>query len=259
MQSAPIRIMFCEPVPEGKEEMPQWAWWRQTVETVARPGTTVDIAGLAQGFYDPTTYEQSFNSVQMAQRAYKAEKEGYDAFIIGCASDMAVRECRAIVDIPVIAPTEATAHILATMGRRFSVIDLSAATTPTIEDALAEAGLMNKLASIRVPPGMTVSRAARMAMSGEAAKLAEIFSLEMARAVIEDRAEALCVSCMITSAAIASQGVRRVEGAPVLDMFAASIKMAELLVDLKRAFGISVCKRSIYNPPKPGWEARIPF
>jgi hypothetical protein len=34
-------------------------------------------------------------------------------------------------------------------GPPFSVIDLSAATTPTIEDALAEAGLMNKLASIR--------------------------------------------------------------------------------------------------------------
>lgn len=81
----------------------------------------------------------------------------------------------------------------------------------------------------------------------------------MSRAVKQDGAEVLWVACTISAAILTTQGIYKVDGAPVLDLFAAAIKMAEIMVDLQRAYGISVCRESIYYPPRPGWEEQIPI
>jgi Asp/Glu/hydantoin racemase len=81
----------------------------------------------------------------------------------------------------------------------------------------------------------------------------------MVKAVQEDGAEALYISCLPTSAMVAMHRVFEVEGAPVVNMFAAGLKLAETLVALKRAFGTVVCKKSIYLGPHAGWEQEIPI
>jgi Asp/Glu/hydantoin racemase len=81
----------------------------------------------------------------------------------------------------------------------------------------------------------------------------------MAKAANEDGAEALFVSCVVTSAFLSMQGVREVSGTPVIDPVAASLKLTETLVDLKRAYGTGVCRRSIYTALVPGWEKQIPI
>jgi len=258
-ETVKTKILLCEPVPERKEVPPHRAWWQKTVELVARPGITMDYVDLKKGYMGLSTYEQAYNGIQMAQRAYEAEKKGYDAFIIGCASDMGLKECRALVNIPVVAPTEASSLLASTLGEKFSVIDLQPFTRPVIEGAIRSAGLLDKLASIRSPEGLTAAKSFKMTFGGEQEKLIELLTGEMAKAVKEDGAEALFVSCVITSALLTMQGVREVEGAPVIDQVAASLKMAEILLDLKRAYGTGVCRKSIYLAPSPGWDKQIPI
>ena len=54
-------------------------------------------------------------------------------------------------------------------------------------------------------------------------------------------------------------GVYEVEGAPVVNMFAAALKLAENGVTLKPAFGTVVCKKSIYLGSDEGWDQEIPI
>jgi allantoin racemase len=54
-------------------------------------------------------------------------------------------------------------------------------------------------------------------------------------------------------------GIYEVEGAPVISMYGAALKMAESLVNFQRAFGTVVCKRSIFLGPPAGWEKEIPI
>jgi allantoin racemase len=258
MTSQPTRILFCEPVPEQSEAKPQWAWWRETAEKVAKPGTTVDFGGLKHAYPEATTFEQSYNGIQMALKAYEAEKKGYDAFIIGCASDMGLRECRALVNIPVVAPMESTVLLASILGSKFSAINLQPSADASIEIAIRNAGLIDKLASIRCPPGMTIPKAFSMSLGTEQKQLTEMFTAEMSRAVIEDKAEVVFVSCTHTGAFLTHQGIREISGVPVLDLFAASLKLAETMVDLRRAYGTAVCKKSIYMAPSKGWENLIP-
>jgi len=258
MKAGKIRILFCEPVPAMGPEPRHRAYWNKTLKKAARPDTTLDYVNISQGYMGLSSYEQLYGSVEMVKRAYQAEKQGYDAFIIGCASDMALMECRSMVNIPVIAPTEACSHIAATLGNRFSIIDLQYATKPVIEAAVRNAGLSAKLASIRSPEGMDAAKSAKLT-SEDPSKAVQVFKSEMSKAIAEDGAEALFVSCMLTSAFLTEHGLYEVDGVPVIDLLAGSLKMTELMIDLQDAYGTIVCKNTIYRTPSLGWDKDLPL
>jgi len=172
---------------------------------------------------------------------------------------MGLRECRALVNIPVVAPTESASVLACALGNKFSIINLQPSADPGIELAVRNAGVIGKLASIRCPPGLTVPKAFSLSLGNksEQKRLIEMLTNEMVRAVIEDKAEALFISCTHTSAFLSSQGIREVEEVPVLDIFAASLKMAETYLALKRGYETKVCRKSVYMAPSADWETQI--
>lgn len=256
---AATRILMSEPVPAGPKPPPYWDWCKQVAEKSGRPGTTLTCTGLKNGYRSLGTYESAYNGIWMAQRAYEAERKGYDAFITGCTSDMGLKESRALVNIPVIGATEAAAILASMMGNKFSVILIDPGHKAMMENLVRDYGLSDKLASLRCPPGMTAPKDFKMMLTGEEKAVVEEMKAEMAKAVIEDGAEAMFVSCVPTGSMLKLQGLYEVEGAPVVDELSAAIKLAEIMVDLKRTYGTVVCKRTIYKAPAPGWEQQIPI
>jgi allantoin racemase len=255
-----IKILMSEPIPAGPSGgPPYWAWCQDQVEKIGRPGTSLTCTGLKNGYRSLGTYESAYNGIWMAQRAFEAEKKGYDAFIVGCTSDLNLKECRALVNIPVIGPTEASVLLAAALGDKFSVILIDSHLKPMMECLIRGYGLIDKVASFRCPPGLTAPKDFQMMLGGKEKELADEMKAEMARAVNEDGAEALFVSCVPTGVSLKRQKVYEVEGAPVIDQLSASIKMAETLIDLKREYNTGVCKRSIYRGPAPGWDKQIPI
>jgi len=117
-----LRIMISEPVPGATKPPPYWEWIHKMAEKAARPGTAVDYVALKKGCRGDGAFENTYNTIWMAQRAYDAEKKGYDAFIVGCASDMGLKECRALVDIPVAGSTESSLLLASVLGHKFSII-----------------------------------------------------------------------------------------------------------------------------------------
>ena len=258
MKAGETRILLCEPVPAMEPNPRHHAYWTKTLEKVGRPDTTLDFINISRGYMELSGYEQLYGSVEMVKRACQAEKQGYDAFIIGCASDMALMECRSMVNIPVIAPTEACGHIAAALGNRFSIIDLQSATKPVIEAAVRNAGLSAKLASVRSPEGMNAAKSAKLS-SEDPSKAVQVYRSEMEKAIAEDGAEALMVSCIITSAFLTEHGLYEVDGVPVIDLLAGSLKAAETMIDLQKAYGTTVCRNTIYRTPPPGWDKDLPM
>ena len=57
---------------------------------------------------------------------------------------------------------------------------------------------------------------------------------------------------MPLSVLLASHGISRVDNVPVVDGLAATIKMAEMMVDLRRTSGLTVSRHGWFNAgPKP--------
>lgn len=258
--SSGTRLMLSEPIPGGPN--PFWESFQKTVNTVARQGTTIDYVTLRKGYSDSTSpYTSFYNARGQVERAYEAEKNGYDAFMIGCAFDPGLKECRSVVNIPVVAPLESAALIACTLGNRFSVISLDPGWVQITINTLYSYGLRDKLASVRCPRGLTFHEAFEKMFSGEQGqqKVVDLLIEEMSKAVLEDSTEVLLVGCLIGSSVLAMHQVCQVDGVPVIDPLAAQIKMAETLSDFQKAYGTGVCRASIYRSPHKGWEKEIPI
>ncbi len=246
-----IKIMISEPVPPWTVNPPYYAWAQQLAPKVARPGSQVDYVALRGGYRTGGAYAQGYNGFWMAQRAYEAEKKGYDAFVVGCAGDLNLKGCRSLVNIPVVGSTEAASHLCSILGNKFSVIVMMPEHAVEVEQLITEYGLKDKLASIRTALGLVGKI--------EDQKKIEILTSEMAKAVREDGAEALFIGHVPDGMFLSMHGIQEIEGAPIVDAFSASIKFAEMLIDLKRVCGTVFCKKSIYKSPPPGWEQQFPI
>ncbi len=82
-------------------------------------------------------------------KAFWAVEQGADGIVIDCMCDPGLKALRCALGIPVIGPAETSFHLAASLGHRFSVVDIGDDTGPTVEDLVKRYGLMSKFASIR--------------------------------------------------------------------------------------------------------------
>ena len=252
------KIFICDPVP--REIPPEYFEWKlKTLKKITRPGTSLVYKGLKPGYFSmPTTsYRHIINAAGVAEQCYIAEKKGFDAFVIGGVCDF-TRECRTIVDIPVISPIESAEHIAAMLGYKFSIIASSSYWIPTLEEQLQRFGLKEKLASIRYPKSLAKEEAWDWFNEEKQEEYINILTNEMSKAVKEDGAEVLIIGFSVTSTLLTMKGIHEVDGAPIIDIMVAGIKMAEIMVDLQRVYGTKVCRATIYFDP-PSWEKERPI
>ena len=66
--------------------------------------------------------DEAFASPEMVRRSIQAEKEGYDAIVIYCFSDVAIDAIRENVSIPVVGPGETTLAAAGLVCNRYVVI-----------------------------------------------------------------------------------------------------------------------------------------
>jgi len=261
-----MKLMFSEPFAPGSGmglDGPYVAWYRQVADTVANPGTTLDFTILSEEYFASPVgpYTITYNAIGIVQNAYRAEKNGYDAFIIGCAMDAGLQEARGLVNIPVVAATESASHLASILGNKFSIITLEPSGVKQLKNIVQSYGLGDKLASVRFPSSFIEHEPYELMSGGEEGerKFVEIATAEMSKAVAEDGAEALILGCTCGGSLLTVRGIFNIDGAPVIDPVVAVIKTAETLVELQKACGISVCKASIYGAPLPGWEKEVPI
>jgi hypothetical protein len=69
--------------------------------------------------------------------------------------------------------------------------------------------------------------------------------------MIADGADVLIPGEAVLCVLLASQGVSRVDDVPVVDALAATVKMAEALVDLRRITGLEVSRKGPFNAAPP--------
>lgn len=170
-----------------------------------------------------------------------ADRNDFDAAVIGCFYDLGLREARELVGIPVIGPAEACMHVAAALGHKFSIIVGRRKWIPKMESNVYQYGLEKKLASFRVI-NFTVPR-----MTREQEKLKEAIFNAAKKAVREDGAEVIVLGCTIESGFM-KELIRKLE-VPVLDAVVIAWKYAEMMADLYRKIGLTHSKLFGYETP----------
>jgi Asp/Glu/hydantoin racemase len=193
---------------------------------VKRPTTEVEVRSLKRGPHhlEYHAYE-AWVTPDVLTAVVVAEREGFDAAVIGCFYDTGLRPAREVATrIAVAAPCESAIHIASTLGDSFSVIVGRRKWVPEMRDNVTRYGYRDRLASFRVVelgvhdfqhnPDLTRER-----LTGAAHE-----------AVTKDGAEVVVLGC--TAEYGFFESLQAQLGVPVVDATVAPFKYAELLADL---------------------------
>ena len=187
-------------------------------------------------------FYQAVNQQEILKGILQAEKDGFDACIISCFDDPSLYEGREISrNMIVTAPGEASAHLAATLGNKFSVIVGRKKWIPQMEENIHKYGLGRKLASFRsLDLGV-------LEFHENEDKTRRRMEEEIRKAVEEDQAEVIVLGCTMQFGFY--REMQEKFRIPVIDSMVAAVKYAEYLVEMREKAGWTFSRAGLYERP----------
>ncbi|MDN4646001.1 aspartate/glutamate racemase family protein [Arthrobacter sp. PsM3] len=235
-----VRILWINPLYTDVYNRAMADSFRQIV----RPGTEVDVVSLDGEGPSHVEYNafEALMLPQLLRTVRWAEEEGYDATVIGCFYDPALRAAREITDrMVVVGPAHSALSIAGSLGERFSILVGRKKWIPEMAENIHRCGASERLASWRVLEMGVDDFQENPALTEE-----RIMS-EARKAVEQDGADVVILGC--TAEFGFFRTVQEEIGVPVIDATVAPLKHAEQLVDSVRRFGWTHSKRLGYDGP----------
>lgn len=225
------------------EDLPAYAdLLHKHADKVTRPDTDVVLHGMRPGTYPSDypgdhirySYLQRRHAQQFVDAALKAQEESFDAYFIATIPDIALEDIRTLVDIPVIGYGQASLLVAATLGAPVGIVNFIAALRPQLRRNAHTYGLGGVLGPIAAIKASFKDVTAGYSNPGP---LIDAFRAA-GRDAIDQGANVLIPGEGPLNVFLADHDVRDVDGVPVIDSIAASLKLCELRVDLARTTGL---------------------
>jgi len=213
----------------------------ETIAAAARgvAGASTEIVAVTSSM-GPTSiegyYDEALAVPGLLMEIAAGERQGAQAAIIACFDDTGLDAARAMATIPVLGICEAALSLASFIAQRFSVVTTTDRSRVPVEALVQRYGMAGR-ARVRAAeiPVLSLEDPA----SGAVDKLRG----EIARAIDEDRAEAIVLGC--AGMADLAHRLQEESRLPVIDGVSAAVKQAEALI----ALGLSTSKRGAYASP----------
>jgi allantoin racemase len=217
-------------------------WFARWLEGWKEPDTVIETCGFGSNARQVEhAFKEHLAADAVIRHSVAAERDGFDAVVIGCFFDPGLCEARELVRIPVVGVCEASLHVAATLSAgKFSVLVPRRKSIPRMSENARSYGLGSKIASWRIL-GLTMSGM----IDRERTQCAILREARIA--VEQDLAETVCLGC--TAMAGQAKDVQEALGVPVLDPVLVGLKVAESRGTLWKRFGISHSKIGGYETP----------
>jgi len=248
----PVRLFYQSlGVSRRSESGPYAGKLRAILKGAVAPGTEIDIFGLSpnRAIADQYRYLEHLDTGEILDNGLRAEREGYDAFLIGNIFEPGLHALREVLNIPVIGLCEASVTLASLMAPNFSVVNVNPKFARRVTENIASYGLSSRLVSI---DRMAVERAA-MFDEGFDDKTVRDKVFDQFRAAARDGlakgAEAVIPAGGILMTLLADAGMHEVDGAPIVNGLLALAKIGELAAGIRALTGHFTSKRLTYAPP----------
>jgi Asp/Glu/hydantoin racemase len=183
------------------------------------------------------------------ERAITAERQGYDAFVIGSFSEPFLREVRSAVDIPVASLVESALLVGCSLGGSIALIS----NAPAVQWMTKLAVERHKLAS-RVLEVASIDPAfdepALAAAYSDPAPVLSAF-MTTAERLIADGADVIVPAEGVLAELLVRHGIHRVSGAQVVDVFAVTWAYALMQIRLWSKTPLRVSRSWQYRRDDP--------
>ncbi|MGJ8546600.1 MAG: aspartate/glutamate racemase family protein [Sulfitobacter sp.] len=227
-----------------------WRHLRAHLAAMAEPGTEVTVHGITP--FD--SYAHPIVEMRCAREvvcnAVRAEREGYDAFVIGHFQDTGLHESRTVVDIPVVSLGEATMLHGATLGMRSALITINRRFIPWHHHQIKRLGLGERVTGVHAmqfEPGQIL---AAFDHRDRLQVVREMFEAQAAPLVAAG-AEVLIPAGGIPMLLFSAIKAHCVGDAPVINGIPIVLKHAEMAVKLRALTGLQVSRVGDYVKAPP--------
>jgi Asp/Glu/hydantoin racemase len=245
-----MRIWYQSASAYGFE--PVWDEYGHTLEAQCRNvlhrDTDVHVAGIPVMVRDVENWRslQYYQNVQVLKNMHQAEREGFDAFVIGCTLDVALAEGKSMLDIPVVGISEAANRMAMTLGRMFAIVTSSPAFTEVYGEQVERYGVASRY--LRGPYVVRASEEDLATALARPGALIDMFKAVAAKAVA-DGASVIVPAPAFLSTLAHRAALTQVDDALVLDTVSVAVKTAEMMVGLRHA-GVTPSRRiGVYARP----------
>ncbi|MFC1945992.1 aspartate/glutamate racemase family protein [Chloroflexota bacterium] len=211
---------------------------REHYELVKGPDTELEIRDVVTGLLPGSMSYLGLKQIQdreIMKSMLQAERQGYDAVAGACFTDSGILAARSLMDIPVVGAAESAMYLARLMGSSFAIITTNPQNLPGIEQQIRE---------FEMQPFFLRNRPVRYLenresfwpdlLGGAHAAIIEVFR-DAAQKCIEDGADVLIVGCGALAPLLTLNGVREVDGVPIVDPVQSALKFAELMVSFRRS------------------------
>ena len=203
----------------------------QTFQAIAGPGTEVSVVCLDHG---SDSVENDFDIAlalpDILSKVEQAEREGIQAVIIFCMTDLGSQEARRFASIPVIGPAEASFHYATLLAHNFSILGVIQKDLVFYDRLLRRYNLLDRLASIPIIDIPVLD------LLADTPGVLDACLESSLRAIREDGAAAIILgfagmpqSLNLLQGKLAESGY----AIPVINPTFATLRMAECLIDLE--------------------------
>lgn len=222
-----------------------WDALRLHLADIVSPGTQIDIKGITpfDSYAHPLVEFRCAR--EMIANAIRAEREGYDAMIVGHIQDSGLYEARAAVDIPIIALGEATMLYCCQMGQHLGIVTINPRFIPGFHHQIGKYGLRERVTGVH---SMTFEPGQILEAYSDDEKAAEVKRLfeEQARPLVAAGTDVLIPGGGIPMLLFSKFRDHFVDGTPVINGIPIAVKMAEMMLGLRGLTGQFISRTSDY-------------
>lgn len=252
---------------QSVNELEHLGVYKQALEAHARAvlgdEAEVVVKGLPAGTYGGLSATAALGNAYAYQRflspvienAITAEKEGYDAFVIGSFSEPFLREIRSAVDIPVASLTEAGLLVGCSLGRYIGLISNAPAVQWMTRTAVDKHGLGARVLDV-VSLDPALDEPALANAYAEPAPVIANFTAAAER-LIARGADVIIPAEGVLAELLMQREVRSIAGAPVMDVVGVAWAYALMQIRLWNKTGLRVGRSWHHRRDDPGLVARL--
>ncbi|MGH6842333.1 MAG: aspartate/glutamate racemase family protein [Methylocella sp.] len=242
--SNPARLWYQSFV-HPKEQLPYIERLRNLLDASASPGIQFEVHGLEppdQLFHPLTEFRCA---AQTIRNALKAERAGYDGFVIGHFQEPGLLEIRGSVDIPVVGLGEASLLAAMSMGRRIGLVTIDPIFIDWHERQITAYGFGQRVTGVRA---VHVDLPGFMRAFTDDASYAQVSAdfVSQVRPLVAEGAEVIIPAGGLPMMLFARERPFVIDGALVLNGIVTVVKAAEMALSLHRLTGSVVSRRGSY-------------
>ena len=183
---------------------------------------------------------------QIIDNAVHAERDGYDAFIVGSFSEPLLREIRSAVDIPVVGILEASMLVSCSLGATVAPVSNAPEIASIVRYAVKKHGLDHRvLPCVSMDPPMHEAEL-QHASETQPDLVIEAFTTAARDAMCSHGADVIVPAEGVMATLLLKHGVTHVDNAPVVDVLGVTWRYAVMMVQLRRNCGLSVSRAGAY-------------